>query len=412
MKKIFYILASAIVALGAVACDNQDLDNIAPAGEGLTISAVVDDTKVVFDGMTAKSWEKGDFITINGYKFDYVEGEHVFRCTTSGVESLVGEKFGATANELNPAKGIKGSTFVSVEDKVIENGVSFTFKLNSALVKYTTSETVTFKGTSVKGELAANKGTDQYVAVAAGAADFSYWVDGVQCKALGSDFEFKAGQIYNLGELDGPAKIYVYNADKTAETYIHAWIKGEEDFTKWPGENITSKTETIGNYKYNVYTLPYRAKGKKVSFVVNNGGDTHKSADFTVSSAIEGDKYLLFYKKAIEDITTTKNIPNITYLKPGGNWKQSNAKFGVHMWGDGSDYDALMTNHNDEGIYYIEVPNGKTSIIFVRLNSNATTFDWNKKWNQTGNLKLHHTTKYFDTKDWWDNHNDNMWTNF
>ena len=125
MKKIFYILASAIVALGAVACDNQDFDNIAPEanGEGLTISAVVDETRVAFEGMTAKSWEKGDFVTIGGYKFDYVPDDEVFRCTAAGVEELVGQTLGATANELKPADGIKGSTFVSIEDKKIEDGV-------------------------------------------------------------------------------------------------------------------------------------------------------------------------------------------------------------------------------------------------------------------------------------------------
>lgn len=208
-------------------------------------------------------------------------------------------------------------------------------------------------------------------------------------------------------------KIYVYNANKTTKTYIHVWTEGK-NYTNWPGENITSSTHQIGNYKYNVYTLPYDAIGKKLSFVVNNGGDSCKSADFTTTDVITSDKYLLFHKYAIADITSTKAIPNIIYLKPGSNWSQAGAKFGIHLWAtNGSSYDALITDHNGEGIYNIILPDTKyTKLHFVRLNSNATSFDWNKKWNETGDLTTKHTTHYFDTKDWWDTQTDTMWVAF
>ena len=208
-------------------------------------------------------------------------------------------------------------------------------------------------------------------------------------------------------------KIYVYNANKTTKTYIHVWTEGK-NYTNWPGENITSSTHQIGNYKYNVYTLPYDAIGKKLSFVVNNGSDSCKSADFTTTDVITSDKYLLFHKYAIADITSTKAIPNIIYLKPGSNWSQAGAKFGIHLWAtNGSSYDALITDHNGEGIYNIILPDTKyTKLQFVRLNSDATSFDWNKKWNETGNLTTKHTTHYFDTKDWWDTQSDDMWVAF
>ena len=208
-------------------------------------------------------------------------------------------------------------------------------------------------------------------------------------------------------------KIYVYNANKTTKTYIHVWTEGK-DYTSWPGENITSSTHQTGNYKYNVYTLPYDAIGKKLSFVVNNGGDSCKSADFTTTDVITSDKYLLFHKYAITDITSTKAIPNIIYLKPGSNWSQASAKFGIHLWAtNGSYHDALITDHNGEGIYNIILPDTKyTKLRFVRLNSDATSFDWDKKWNETGDLTTKHTTHYFDTKDWWDTQNDTMWIAF
>lgn len=222
MKKIFYFIASAIVALGAVACDNQDLDNIAPGakGEGLTITATIDEaTKVIFDGMQAKSWEEGDFITVGDFKFDYVPEENVFRCTAEDVLNLADgtTKYTAYANELNSAAGIKGSTFVSTEAKLIDQNVNFVFKLNSALLKFTTTETVTLTASAdvfgVEGVATDEleiKGTGelQYVAVYPTAENvtFSYSVNDVVVKE--TEIQFTAKQIYNLGALEVSASGY------------------------------------------------------------------------------------------------------------------------------------------------------------------------------------------------------------
>ena len=110
MKKIFYILASAIVALGAMACQNEVDESINPntQSEGLSFTATINqDTKVAWEGLTP-SWEVGDVVIIEnreivekGFKFVY-DGEK-FTCTEEGVEALVGTTvFGAYGRLIRP----------------------------------------------------------------------------------------------------------------------------------------------------------------------------------------------------------------------------------------------------------------------------------------------------------------------
>lgn len=204
MKKIFYILASAIVALGAVACDNQDLDSINPnaKGEGLTINATINTTKVVFDELTATSWEEGDFVTIGDFTFDYIADEDVFRCDDAESMNLVGQTLPATANALNSAAGIKGSTFAAAAQEIKE-GVNFVFDLSSALVKYTTTTAaVTFEGSALSAAVSAVKdGNTQYIAVKAGEeVTLTCKINKNAHKNITTTFE--AGKIYNLGNIE------------------------------------------------------------------------------------------------------------------------------------------------------------------------------------------------------------------
>ena len=89
------------------------------------------------------------------------------------------------------------------------------------------------------------------------------------------------------------------------------------------------------------------------------------------------------------------------YLDPGP-WNVANAVYGVHAWGDGSNYDAIMTKvEGEENLYQVEVADAKTSIIYVRLSSGTTEFSWDNKWNQTGDITIPTDgTNKFTITDW------------
>lgn len=71
------------------------------------------------------------------------------------------------------------------------------------------------------------------------------------------------------------------------------------------------------------------------------------------------------------------------YLKPEM-WSSDGAAFGAHSWknADENAKDFMMT-FVSSGLYSVNVPDENTKILFVRMQSGTTSFDWNKQWNKT-----------------------------
>ena len=94
------------------------------------------------------------------------------------------------------------------------------------------------------------------------------------------------------------------------------------------------------------------------------------------------------------------NQPEKLYLTPNANWKKDNARFAAYFFGNGETWSS-MTDDNKDGIYEVVTPTAKIypNVIFCRMNPNASTNNWNNKWNQTADLKIptdgtnHYTVK-------------------
>ena len=224
MKKIFYILASAIVALGAVACDNQDLDNINSVSEGLTITASLDDaTKVNLDGEFNASWGENDEVVVfyydetlgKEYAFTFEqESAGVFKCNHKDVNVLVGNPCYAFCGELDSTKGLEGVEF-GANGVILAEGTNLHFTPQNALlhvvadantVLHSTDAIFVADGQTVE-EVALAEG-ENYVACRNVQATISYSINGEEGKSLTK--EFKAGVVYNLGNIAKPKeKVYL-----------------------------------------------------------------------------------------------------------------------------------------------------------------------------------------------------------
>lgn len=216
MKKIFYILASAIVALGAVACENDVMDNIATENEGLSFVATIDNSKTDLDGLKT-IWSENDVITINNFDFAH-QGEGKFTCTDSEVSTLKGQSnLTAWYNEkgIDSEAGTAGAQLKAEGAFDAEGNASgFSFAVQNAFLKFTTTETVTLNGTGlfVVNKEVSNEvtiegtGETQYVAINPANTTLSYSVNGVKCKEVTLPFEAK--KVYNLGELGLTASGY------------------------------------------------------------------------------------------------------------------------------------------------------------------------------------------------------------
>ena len=221
MKKIFYILASAIVALGAVACDNQDLDNVNPVSEGLTITASLDDaTKVNLDGEFNASWEENDKVVVfyydetlgKEYAFTFEqESAGVFKCNHEDVNVLVGKSCYAFCGEFDSTKGLKGVEF-GANGEIKAEGTKLHFTPQNALLHVVADANTVLRSTdAIFGadgqtveEVALAEG-ENYVACRNVQATISYSINGKEGKSLTKAFE--AGVVYNLGTLANPAPV-------------------------------------------------------------------------------------------------------------------------------------------------------------------------------------------------------------
>ena len=92
------------------------------------------------------------------------------------------------------------------------------------------------------------------------------------------------------------------------------------------------------------------------------------------------------------------------YLIPNTNWKMDNARFAAYFFGNGERW-LDMTDTDGDGVYECEIPEGYPSVIFCRMNPNATANNWNNKWNQTADLTVptDGTNCYTVKEGTWDN---------
>ncbi len=78
------------------------------------------------------------------------------------------------------------------------------------------------------------------------------------------------------------------------------------------------------------------------------------------------------------------------YLLPNKNWYADGARFAAYFYINGTNTNRWvpMTDTDGDGYYEVIIPDGYTSVIFCRMNPNATDNNWNNKWNQTGDLTI------------------------
>ena len=91
------------------------------------------------------------------------------------------------------------------------------------------------------------------------------------------------------------------------------------------------------------------------------------------------------------------------YLNPGTNWKTDNARFAAYFFGNGEKWVSMSLANYDNNVYWCDIPNGFSQVIFCRMNPSNSTNDWNNKWNQTGDLTIPSDKNYFTNPDnYWD----------
>ena len=311
MKKIFYILAAAIVALGTVACENEGLDNINPNinVDGDTVSFVAGINRTDLDG-TATIWDAEDIIVVTWndvpYEFTNVgqEDKNTFSCNKEGLSAIVDAE-SIKAVYSNKKDG-KVDSAAGVAGALLEYEGAFgniAFEVKNAFLKFTTSETVTLtasEGLFGEGtELVISEAGEHYVAINPVAATLEYKVGESMGKNLETTFEAK--KIYNLGNLtksiagDSNGKYYteLATAFKLAESGATitlfedialegltegALMKVDKNLTLNVGEHTLTATLPTATKNASIFTVTKGAEFTLVgasNIVIENGGGSN-----------------------------------------------------------------------------------------------------------------------------------------
>ena len=108
----------------------------------------------------------------------------------------------------------------------------------------------------------------------------------------------------------------------------------------------------------------------------------------------DGTDYTSVSQQTTEGPEPKQEEPEVTekvvYLKPNANWKQSNARFAIYVWGGTAGEKWVSMTSVGNGIYEAHLPEGYDygcNIIFCRMNPSGSANNWNNKWNQTSDLK-------------------------
>ena len=361
MKNFMMYLMSAIVLMGAVACNPQDEPQ---AEKRIEIRASFEDytaTRMTLEGYKPV-WEAGDAITVNGVVFTTTEaGEQASFVTSETFNAENGAELFATygdmtiateqtAREMNMPQGTPAYAY-----GVYSEQTTLSFKNPAALLKFTTEVAGDISFTAIGGEhLAGALTVEGDVVTAAGESH-------VTLKGCQSDKTY-----------------YVAVAPALLSEGMEVTCAGETLQTGAIGQEILSSKI------YDLGTL------EKITPEPDPTPDPEPdpTPDPTPDPEPEPEP---------EPTPETKTV----YLVPG-QWTSDGAWFATWTWANNVDGQwTKMVDSDGDGIYECEVAKTMTNIIFCRMNPAYTELSWDSKWNQTVDLTIGEApTNYFYFTDW------------
>lgn len=326
MKRFWLIFAVALVALVAVACDDNKIGNEntvpTPTSDEVTFTASAEDLTRTYleDGgeVFHTKWVGNETLCVvsEGKVFKFVNtlaAANKFSCKEEGVTDLVGKsveiiytKSGEADGNVDSSAGAAGAKLSAVV--TLENEGSYTLDVVSSFLLYSSSAEVTFTAPTQlfcdAGELKATMtlpaGNTVFVPIVA-------TVDAAECELS-----------YTIGS-EAAGKVNITPA-----------------YNRINDLGVLTSTET---------------------------------PDTPTPDIPEGDAAIFF-------------VPNSGWLSDG-------AWFAAYYWNDATSASVKLTDDNADGIYEGAIPAGMTGMLFCRMNPAYTDFSWNSDtendhvWNQT-----------------------------
>ena len=149
MKRFWSIFTVALVALGAVSCNNNFEESI--IGESLSINVNIDNTRTALEqgeNVWNTVWVGDETIVVSDgtSNFNFVntaENKNKFTCEAVGVRSLIGKKVNVVYNSvIDSAAGAAGMTLTGGAESFSESA-AIELTAGNAFLKFTSAVDVT-----------------------------------------------------------------------------------------------------------------------------------------------------------------------------------------------------------------------------------------------------------------------------
>ena len=236
MKRFWSIFTVALVALGAVSCNNNFEESI--IGESLSINVNIDNTRTALEqgeNVWNTVWVGDETIVVSDgtSNFNFVntaENKNKFTCEAVGVRSLIGKKVDVVYNSvIDSAAGAAGMTLTGGAESFSESA-AIELTAGNAFLKFTSTVDVTLtasaeifgNGTALQNNITL-KGENVLVPVYA-AAEVTLTATIAEAKVKETVLTIANNKIYNLGTLEeAPATLTVsFNAvDSMMDPSMH-----------------------------------------------------------------------------------------------------------------------------------------------------------------------------------------------
>ena len=246
MKKFWNLMLAALVIFGAVACTENQEENIPEAKKEPVLSFVAnianDDTRVDLEEVEVEVegekksvwntiWSGNDTLYVEGYEFTNTpDAKEVFTCYDNGVLDLIGQPVQIDNNKYGvDSRAEKAGAYLHGYQE-FDPTTTITLDVQSAFFHFTAEQEVTLTASECifGDENIAQTGCyvdtitfsagEHWVAFVPCECTFSYSIDGVKYKEI-KEKQFEAKKIYNLGTLGKKSEYGVVGSFQAPTTW-------------------------------------------------------------------------------------------------------------------------------------------------------------------------------------------------
>ena len=387
MKKFWNLMLAALVIFGAVACTENQEENVPQAELKPVLSFVAnianDETRVDTveeNGVWKTVWSENETLIVYGdkkYTFtnQYSDDKSVFTCYEEGALDLIGQSVTIDNDYVNSKAGKQGA-WIKNKEKIVsfDPTANITLEVKSSFFRFSSASDVTLTASTeifvVDGALSKTviipAGTDKWVAFLPEAnCEVTFKVKEMDFASVTKTFAEK--KIYNIGFIGDPSDWEISNGTRfytteTPDMFVAKNVKlGENKFCL----HKVGDTAWGAGAKYGLATAGTKSENTAIGLFTANW-----AGDITISNATETAHDFYFDRANSRLYVMTVGKHPSTVAKPT-NSNSYNIAGSMNNWG--SNINGYKFTYSGDNVWHIVVEFKTNDQFKVQLNNGWDT---------------------------------------